>query len=89
MAIKHNIALCDLSQLSNEGAKAGSGTSGVISSKGSGALVAAADVAVVLERTEFDMEIKMSLGKNKYGKRAHSTLLCDFSTSSFDENIDL
>lgn len=89
MSIKHNIALCDLSQLSNEGAKAGSGTSGVISSKGSGALVAAADVAVVLERTEFDMEIKMSLGKNKYGKRTHSTLLCDFSTSSFEEHIDL
>jgi len=88
LAIKHNIVLCDLSQMSNEWAKAGQGTSGVISSKGSGALVAAADVAILLERQEFDWEIKMSLGKNKYGPRRHSTLTCDFSTSSFEEMID-
>lgn len=67
-AIQNNVAILDLSQVSNEGAKAGAASS-IINSKGSGALVASADVGLLLTRKEFAggaMNLNLAIKKNKY-----------------------
>ena len=86
-AITNNIAVFDLSQVSNEGAKVGS-SSNVIASKGSGALVASADVGLLLTRESFTPEatiLKLDIKKNKYGPLASTELCVDYRNSNYQE----
>lgn len=74
----------DLSQVSNEGNKYK--TWDMIPSKGSGSLVASADIGLVIHWENWD--IKITLAKNKFWpKDIEVALACDFSTSSFKSKI--
>lgn len=74
----------DLSQVSNEWANYKTGN--MIPSKGSGSLVASADIGLVLHGETWD--IKITLAKNKFWpKDIEVQLNCDFSISSFTQKI--
>lgn len=62
MAIRNNIAVLDLSQIANEGTEWKIGQK--IPSKGSGSLVASADVGLMLYKR--DQQLKLALAKNKF-----------------------
>lgn len=83
-AIKNNIAVFDISQISNEWAK--STNTEVISSKWSGALVASADIALVMRRDKTDENIiVIQIAKNKFGWRKTLEYKVDFETWVFTE----
>ncbi len=70
-AIKNNIAVFDLSQISNEWTNYASGDA--IPSKWSGALVASADVGLMLKREKWvDGKIVLHVAKNKFGQNGKS-----------------
>lgn len=74
----------DLSQVSNEWNKYK--TWDMIPSKGSGSLVASADIGLVIHWENWDM--KLTLAKNKFWpKDIEVPLSCDFSISSFKNKI--
>lgn len=65
LAIKHNIAVFDLSQVSNAGTDYAQGDA--IPSKGSGALVASADVGLMMKKNKTDPNtIVLHIAKNKF-----------------------
>lgn len=71
LAIKNNIAVFDLSQISNDGTKYTQGDA--IPSKWSGALVASADVGLVLKKEKDDPnKIILHIAKNKFGQNGKS-----------------
>lgn len=82
LAIKNNIAVFDLSQVSNEGANYSSGS--VIPSKGSGGLVASADVGLVLTKKNGETFVGLHIAKNKFGRNGiEIALVPDFSRGTF------
>lgn len=90
-AIDHNVAVFDLSQMNNEGAKM-EGKGVLIPTKGSGDLVQTADVAIVLTRKVFDKKrtlLEFDIRKNKYGPLVSCELAVDFSNSQFVETPSL
>lgn len=87
------MAVFDLSQVSNEGAKEGRSSS-IINSKGSGALVASADVALMMYREWLDEEHKkftlmLEVKKNKYGPYGSCELIPDFQRLRFEEFVNV
>lgn len=82
MAIENNIALLDLSQISNEGFNYKLGQ--MIPSKGSGALVHSADVGIMLYKR--DGILMLSIAKNKFGpKDMEVSMHVDFSIWDFKQ----
>lgn len=84
LAVRENVTVFDLSQVSNDGKDFVHGS--VVPSKGSGELVAAADVAIVLTRPKNQKEkfLELHLAKNKFGRNwASFYLMPDFPKSSF------
>ena len=71
MAIENNVAVFDVSQISNEGSNYKLGQ--MIPSKGSGGLVASADVGLVLYKS--DNLLKLAIAKNKFGDSQIETIL--------------
>ena len=65
LAIQNNIAVFDLSQISNDGT--GYEFGGVIKSKWSGALVASADIGLVMQREKDTNHNLLFIAKNKFG----------------------
>lgn len=83
LAIKENIAIFDLSQISNEWAK---WDSDVIHSKWSGALVASADIALVMRRdTMKDNWIIIKVAKNKFWLRKSLDFTIDYASGVWKE----
>lgn len=83
-AIKNNIAIFDMSQISNEWAK--STNTDVIHSKWSGALVASADVALMMNRSKADESIiTIKIAKNKFWWRKCMDYKVDFESWIFKE----
>lgn len=83
-AIKNNIAVFDISQISNEWAK--SQDSDVIHSKWSGALVASADIGLVMKRDKIDENIiTIKIAKNKFWWRKSMDYRIDYETGVFTE----
>ena len=83
LAIKQNIAIFDLSQISNEGAKA---DSDVIHSKWSGALVASADIALVMRRdTIKENWLVIKVAKNKFWMRKTLDFTVDYASGVWKE----
>lgn len=83
-AIKNNIAIFDMSQVSNEWAK--SMNTDIIPSKWSGALVASADVALMMNRSKVDESIiTIKISKNKFGWRKSMDYKVDFESWVFQE----
>lgn len=88
-AITNNIAVFDLSQISNEGAKLGA-SSNIIASKGSGSLVSSADVGLMIERKEFSSQatiLELSVKKNKYWPLGVCELAVGYEKSTYEEFI--
>lgn len=85
LAIKNNIAVFDLSQVSNEWANYASGDA--IPSKWSGALVASADVGLMLKREKWvEWKIVLHIAKNKFWQNGKSIdYSVDFSRWLFIE----
>lgn len=80
LAIKNNIAILDLSQISNEGTNYKVGW--MIPSKWSGALVASSDVGLMLYKR--DDQLKLAIAKNKFWQNSiETTLEVDFSKWNF------
>jgi replicative DNA helicase len=75
LAISHNICIVGLSQLSNDAAE--NESKKVIGFKGSGALVAACDVGMVLIRK--NDTIDLIIKKNRYGRQFNIPLAFDLS----------
>ena len=86
MAIKNNIAVFDLSQVSNEWAKYKKWW--IIPSKGSGALVASADVGLLLQR-EWE-KTSLFIAKNKFWHNGvEIQMSVDFSKWDFVDESEL
>ena len=84
MAKKNNIALFDLSQVSNEQAKGSGGIT--FKAKGSGALVASADVLLTLSPGSIDWMLELEVSKNKFWpNRQKIDIAVDFDRVSFKE----
>jgi replicative DNA helicase len=85
LAIKNNIAVFDLSQISNAGTDYAQGDA--IPSKGSGALVASADVGLMIKRDKLvNDKIVLHIAKNKFGQNGKSIDYdVDFSRWVFTE----
>lgn len=84
MAVRENVMVFDLSQVSNDGKEFVHGS--VIPSKGSGELVSAGDVCLVLTKSKMDRFLDLHLAKNKFGRNNVSLYVQpDFSKSSFEE----
>lgn len=88
LAIKNNIAVFDLSQVSNEWANYASGDA--IPSKWSGALVASADVGLMLKREKWvEWKIVLHIAKNKFWQNGKSIdYSVDFSRWLFTEESE-
>lgn len=83
LAIKQNIAIFDLSQTSNEWAKT---DSDVIHSKWSGALVASADIVLVMKRDSMDEKwLVIKVAKNKFWARKTLEYQIDYERNLFIE----
>lgn len=83
LAIKNNIAIFDLSQTSNEWAKS---DSDVIHSKWSGALVASADVVLVMKRDSIEEKgLVIKVAKNKFWARKTLEYQIDYERNLFIE----
>lgn len=78
LAIKNNIAVFDLSQVSNAGTAYAQGDA--IPSKGSGALVASCDVGLMMKRDKISDNVVIHIAKNKFGYNGKSIeFKADFS----------
>lgn len=83
LAIKENIAVFDISQVSNEWAKV---ESDIIPSKWSGALVASADVWLLMKRDKIEEDrIQIKIAKNKFWWRKTMEYKIDYETWIFTE----
>jgi KaiC/GvpD/RAD55 family RecA-like ATPase len=83
LAIKNNIAIFDLSQTSNEWAKS---DSDVIHSKGSWALVASADIVMVMKRDTIKEDwIIVKVAKNKFWARKSIDFTIDYEKNLWKE----
>ena len=83
LAIKENIAVFDISQVSNEWAKV---ESDIIPSKWSGALVASADVWLLMKRDKVEEDrIQIKIAKNKFWWRKTMEYRVDYETWFFTE----
>ena len=82
-AINHNVAIIDVSQISNEWAR--NYTFGwVIPSKGGWEFVASADIALVLTPDNTDRRIlNLYVAKNKYGEKCAFDMVVDFRLNRF------
>ncbi len=86
IAQKYNIAVIDLSQISNEGVKDENAKVGMIPYKGSGALYFAADIGILLKRDKSnpsDNMMEFLIRKHKYSVPADEMLECDFKHGTF------
>ena len=83
LAIKNNIAIFDLSQTSNEWAKA---ESDVIHAKWSGALVASADIVLVMKRDKIEENtLNVKVAKNKFWPRKSLDFTIDYEKNLWTE----
>jgi len=85
LAIKHNIAIFDLSQISNSGTNYVQGDA--VPSKWSGALVASCDIGLVMKKDKLrDNTVIIHIAKNKFGYNGKSIdYSADFSKWVFSE----
>ncbi len=87
IAQENNIAIIDLSQISNSGVKDEGASSGFIPSKGSGHLVSSADIGILLKRNKNDPSdntMKFDIRKHKYLPTKELLLECDFNKGRFE-----
>lgn len=84
LAIRNNIAIFDISQISNDGQK--NTHSDIIPSKGSGALVASADVGLLMRRDNTDeKKIIVKIAKNKFWWRKTLEFSVNYESWTFTE----
>lgn len=84
LAIRNHIAIFDVSQISNDGQK--NKNSDIIPSKWSGALVASADVWLLMSRDAVDeTKIIVKIAKNKFGWRKSIKYEIDYEKGVFVE----
>lgn len=88
LALNHNIAVLDLSQVSNEGEK-NRKESNMIYAKGSGALAASADVIIVLSYLEEEKKLEFNIKKNRSGIKDKFKMGINFATNKIFENLDI
>ena len=87
MSAENDIAVFDLSQVSNEGKKYKKGD--VIPAKWSGELIAAANVVFVMEEAKTPGRINLFLAKNRHGIKGKCfTLKPNFQCSEFEDEWD-
>ena len=67
MTAQHNVAVFDLSQVSNDGMKYVKG--GVIPSKGSGELISAANIVLVMTESQNAGRLNLHIAKNRHGQK--------------------
>lgn len=85
MAVRENVMVFDLSQVSNEWKDYSRGW--VIPSKGSGALAHSADISLILTKDVKDSFLSLHVAKNKFGRNNVAIyLMPDYSKSTFTEN---
>lgn len=88
LAVSENVAIFDLSQVSNEGKDYTRGS--VIPSKGSGALAHSADIALVLTRDSKESFLSLHIAKNKFGRNNVALYLkADYAKSAFTDNGEI
>lgn len=88
MAVKYDVMVFDLSQVSNEGKDYVKWS--VIPSKWSGALAHSADVSLVLTRNPKDSHLELHVAKNKFGRNNVALYLKpNYSKSHFEENGEI
>lgn len=88
LSAEHKIAVFDLSQVSNDSKKYKKGD--VIPSKGSGELVAAANVVFVMEESKHSGRINLFLAKNRHGVKGKCfELIPNFQYSSFEDEGEI
>ncbi len=87
IAQKFNIAVIDLSQISNEGLRDEYAAAGHIPFKGSGHLYSSADIGILLKRDKRDESptplMTFDIRKHKYLSPTCMELECDFSRGTF------
>lgn len=88
MAVRENVMVFDLSQVPNDGKDYVAGS--IIPSKGSGELVAAADVGLVMTRNKKEKYLELHIAKNKFGRNQVAVYLHpDYSKSTFREDGEI
>ena len=87
LAQENNVAVLDLSQISNEGIKDTLSDYGFIPMKGSGHLYSSADIAGMLNRKKNDVAssklMHVDVRKHKYKSPSKFDLMCDFRHGTF------
>lgn len=87
LAQRYNVAVIDLSQISNEGVRDEYRNVGMIPFKGSGHLYSSADIGILLKRDKKidpnDMSMDFQIRKHKYLPPGNLTLDCDFKNGTF------
>lgn len=85
LAQRLNIAVIDVSQISNAGLSDEHASSGMIPYKGSGHLYSSADVGILLKRNkkESPENMEVHIRKHKYMPPAIFTLICDWKNGKF------
>lgn len=85
IAQRYQIAVIDLSQISNAGLRDEFSGMGMIPFKGSGHLYSSADIGILLKREskEEDSNMKCEIRKHKYLPPQHFDLECDFRNGKF------
>lgn len=79
-----NVAVFDLSQVSNEGKSYQAGS--VIPTKGSGELVSAANIVLVMAEAKMPGRLNLHIAKNRHGKKGKCVeLKPNFEISHFEE----
>ena len=88
MTAQNDVATLVLSQVSNDSIKYKKG--GVIPSKGSGELVATANVVLVMQESEFPNRLDLHVAKNRHWKKGKCIeLIPEFEISNFTDNGEI
>lgn len=88
MTADFNVAVFDLSQVPNDSVKYHKG--GLIPSKGSGELVSAANIVLVMEESKYPGKLNLYIAKNRHGMKWKCIeLIPHFETCTFEDNGEI